>query len=53
MADPVEKTEELAVEAERGRSARTPALAISGVALAVLALFLLVGAIAFVLYQVF
>ena len=50
MADPVKKTTDLVTEAERGRSARTPALALSGVALAVLALFLVIGGIAFAVY---
>ncbi|MBA2331481.1 MAG: hypothetical protein H0V94_01655 [Actinobacteria bacterium] len=50
MADPTDKPKELAGEAGRGRSARTPALAISGVALAVIALFLAVGGIAFAVY---
>ena len=50
MADPVEKAEDLVEEAERGRSARTPALAISGVTLAVAALFLVIGGLAFVVY---
>ena len=48
--DPTEKPKELAAEAERGRSARTPALAISGVALAILALFLAIGGIALAVY---
>ena len=38
MADPVEKAEDLAAEAERGRSERTPWLALGGVHLAVAAL---------------
>jgi len=50
MDDPTEKPKELAAEAERGRSARTPALAISGVALAILALFLAIGGIALAVY---
>jgi hypothetical protein len=53
VADPVDKAQELEHEAEVGASPRTPALAISGVALALLALFLLIGGIAFALYQVF
>jgi hypothetical protein len=53
MADPVEKTGELVEEAERGRSARTPALALSGVVLAIAALFLVIGGLAFALYQLF
>ncbi len=50
MADPTKKPKELAGEAGRGRSARTPALAISGVALAILVLVLAVGGIAFAVY---
>jgi len=50
MDDPTEKPKDLAAEAERGRSARTPALAISGVALAITALFLLIGGIALAVY---
>ena len=45
-----EKTGDLVEEAERGRSARTPALAISGVTLAVAALFLVIGGLAFLVY---
>ena len=33
MADPVEKTKKLAAEVDRGRTARTPALALTGVTL--------------------
>ena len=53
MGDSGNKATELVDEADSGRSSRTPALAISGVALAVLALVLVVGGIAFALYQVF
>jgi hypothetical protein len=53
MADPVEKTGDLVDETERGRSARTPALALSGVTLAIAALFLVIGGLAFALYQLF
>ncbi|HXH89633.1 MAG TPA: hypothetical protein VNI55_13625 [Gaiellaceae bacterium] len=53
MADPAEKPRELVEEADRGRSARTPALAISGVALAALVFFLVIGGLAFALYQIF
>ncbi len=53
MADPIEKTEELAQEVTEGRSARTPALAISGVAMAAIAFFLVIGGLAFALYQIF
>jgi len=50
MADPIEKTEDLAVEAEQGRSERTPWLVLGGVHVAVGALVLLVLAIAFAAY---
>ena len=46
MTDPKQKTEELAREAERGRSERTPWLALSGVPLAVVAAFHVIIAIA-------
>jgi hypothetical protein len=48
--EPTEKPKDLVEEAGRGRSERTPALAISGVLLTVLVLFLLVGGIAFAVY---
>jgi hypothetical protein len=50
MADPIEKTEELATEAERGQSERTPWLVLGGVQLAVAALVAVVLAIAFTVY---
>ena len=50
MADPIEKTEDLAAEAERGRSDRTPWLVLGGVNLAVAALVVLVLALAFAAY---
>jgi hypothetical protein len=50
MADPIEKTEDLAVEAERGQSERTPWLVLGGVHLAVAALVGVVLAIAFAVY---
>lgn len=50
MTDPIEKTEELAAEAERGRSERTPWLVLGGVHLAVAALVAVVLAIAFTVY---
>ena len=52
MADPIEKTEDLAAEAERGRSERTPWLVLGGVQIAVLALVAVVLAIAFTVYLV-
>jgi hypothetical protein len=50
MADPIEKTQDLAAEAERGRSERTPWLALGGVHIAVAALVVVVLAIAFTAY---
>ena len=52
MDDPAGTPKELAEEAERGRSERTPALAISGVALAVGGLVALVLGIAFAVYLI-
>ena len=50
MANPIEKTEDLAAEAERGRSDRTPWLVLGGVNLAVAALVVLELALAFAAY---
>jgi len=50
MPDPIGKTEELAAEAERGRSERTPWLVLGGVHLAVAALVGVVLAIVFAVY---
>ena len=50
MANPIEKTEDLAAEAEQGRSERTPWLVLGGVNLAVAALVVLVLALAFAAY---
>ncbi len=50
MPEPIEKTEELVQEAERGRSERTPWLVWGGVQIAVAALVAVVLAIAFVAY---
>jgi hypothetical protein len=50
MADPIEKTEELAEEAEAGRSERTPWLVLGGVQIAVGALVVVVLAIALAAY---
>jgi hypothetical protein len=52
MADPVQRTKELAAEAERGRSDRTPLLAISGVTLLVGVVVAVVLAVALILYFV-
>jgi len=50
--EPTETPKDLVEEAGRGRSERTPALAISGVLLTVLVLVLLVGGIAFAVYLI-
>jgi hypothetical protein len=54
MTDPVhkveEKVEELAVEAERGESARTPLLILGGVQIAVLAIVAVVLGLVFTVY---
>jgi hypothetical protein len=50
MPDPIEKTEELAAEAQRGQSERTPWLVLGGVHVAVAALVGVVLAIVVVAY---
>ena len=50
MPDPIEKTEKLAAEAERGRSERTPWPVLGGVHLAVAALVGVVLAVVFAVY---
>jgi hypothetical protein len=50
MADPVDKAEDLAGEAERGRSERTPWLVLGGVHLAVAALVGIVLAVVVAVY---
>lgn len=50
MPDPIEKTEELAAEAERGQSERTPWLVLGGVNIAVAVLVAVVLAIVFTVY---
>lgn len=50
MADPVEKVDDLAVEAERGKSERTPWLVLGGVHVIVAALVGVVLAIVFTVY---
>jgi hypothetical protein len=53
MADPVEKAKDLAAEAERGRSPRTPLLALTGVTLFLAVVFVILVTIALVLYFVY
>ena len=50
MTDPIQKSEELVGEAERGRSERTPWLVLGGVQLVVAALVAVVLAIVFAVY---
>ena len=52
-AHPVETTKELAAEAERGRSPRTPLIAITGVTIAVGVVVGLLMALTLVLYFVY
>jgi hypothetical protein len=47
---PVEKIKELEAEAERGRSPRTPLLAITGVTVVIGVIFAVLVAVALVLY---
>jgi cell division protein FtsX len=50
---PIEKTKELAAEVDRGRSPRTPLLAITGVTVVVGVIFAVLVTIALVLYFVY
>jgi hypothetical protein len=50
MAHPVEKIKELEAEAERGRSPRTPLIALTGVTIVIGAIVAVVVAIGLVLY---
>jgi hypothetical protein len=52
-AHPVETAKDLAAEADRGRSPRTPLIALTGVTLFVGVIFAVVVTIALVLYFVF
>jgi hypothetical protein len=49
-AHPVETAQDLAAEAERGRSARTPAIAITGVTLAIGVVLALLLVVLFLIY---
>ena len=53
MADPVHTVKDLAAEAERGRSPRTPLLALTGVTLFLAVVFAILLAIALTLYFVY
>ena len=50
MAQPVEKIKELEAEAERGRSPRTPLIALTGVTLVIGVIFAILVAVALILY---
>ena len=50
MPDPIEKTEKLVAEAERGQSARTPLLVIGGVNVIVAVIVAIMLAIVFTVY---
>jgi hypothetical protein len=50
---PVDKTKELAAEVDRGRSPRTPLLAITGITLVVGVAFAILVTVALVLYFVY
>jgi hypothetical protein len=50
---PVETVKDLAAEVERGRSPRTPLLALTGVTLALTVIFTIIVTIALVLYFVY
>jgi hypothetical protein len=52
-AHPVETAKDLTAEAERGRSPRTPLIAITGVTLFVGVIFVIVLAVALTLYFVY
>ncbi len=52
-AHPVETTKELAAEAERGRSPRTPVIVITGVTIVVGVVVALLMAVSLVLYFVY
>jgi len=50
MAHPVEKIKELEAEAERGRSPRTPLLALTGVTVLVSVIFAVLVTVTLILY---
>jgi hypothetical protein len=52
VAHPVETTKDLAAEADRGRSARTPLIAVTGVTLTIAVVVGVVLAVALILYFV-
>jgi hypothetical protein len=52
-AHPIETSKDLAAEADRGRSARTPAIALTGVSIAVGVIVAIILAIAIALYFIY
>jgi hypothetical protein len=52
-AHPIETSKDLAAEADRGRSARTPAIALTGVSIAVGMIVAIILAIAIALYFIY
>jgi hypothetical protein len=50
MAHPVEKIKELEAEADRGRSPRTPLLAVTGVTIVISVIFAVLVTVALILY---
>ena len=50
VKNPVEKTTDLAVEAERGRSERTPWLALGGVVTTLTVVIVILGAVVLTIY---
>jgi hypothetical protein len=53
MPQPLEKVEELEAEAERGRSPRTPLIALTGVTVAIGIVVAIVVAVGLVLYYAY
>ena len=50
MVHPVEKTKDLAAEAERGRSPRTPLIALTGITVLISVIFAVLVTVTLVLY---
>jgi hypothetical protein len=50
MAHPVQKIKELEAEAERGRSPRTPLLALTGITIVISVIFAVLVTVALILY---
>ena len=50
MSDPIEKVKDLAAEADRGRSPRTPLIALTGITLFIGVAFTILVTVALILY---